>query len=106
MSENYALTVINREIKRLNKRLASTIASCEYKPAAALGALHDEARIKFSSFENKSDPKLIKWMEDSAKKEKAIINSIKQGNAQKHWDTRLELEIKLNDLCSATYRFK
>lgn len=105
MNKNaYAIVVLNHEVEKLTKKLATVIEKCESSPASELLELMEEARIKLSGGASTIDPELTEWFSQAAKKEKRLKREMAPGAAEKVWDSRLKIEMQISDLNSAIFR--
>ena len=99
-----AVHAINKEINRLKRQRDRLKEKCFSNPAQELLELHQEAKEKlekYKTLKQRTSPEFIKWLKESAVKEKAInirIQALVNGRDAKDHEKLSELELAISDL--------
>jgi len=104
VKDPYAVDVLQRELNKLNSKLIGVVAKCESNPASELIELMEQARIKISQFPDITDPKLMKWLTEAAKKEKRLKKEMDPIANKKNWDNRFKIETQRGDISNAIFK--
>lgn len=102
----FVVSVLKRELAKLEKQLIAVKAKCDDNPASELFELLKEAKTRFDSGEDRFSPEFLKWVNESAAKETKLRKQMKSeanGGTQKHWDKRLEIETHIGELNNAIH---
>lgn len=101
----FAIKVLNAELRKQQRLLADAVELCEADHFDKLGKLRDaylDTVRSIANNERKVTPELNAWLENVSKQERTVIRNIK--NQSKNWDKRVRIESRVESLNNTIYQ--